>query len=240
MSARRQARVVLITGANGGLGRALAQEFSSHGWQVVAGVRAVAPGQNSAHVTQLPLDVTRADQVELAIKATLQQFRRIDALVNNAGVTADALCGQMTDEDWTRVLDVSLRGAFLCSKAVSRHMLRQRDGLICNISSLAARRGPRGQSNYAAAKAGLIGLTQSLARELGPRNVRVNTIFPGVMPTNMTARMSAGQLDDFARANALGRINTPEEVARFIVFLTSTQNISGQVFPLDSRIAPWT
>ena len=138
------------------------------------------------------------------------------------------------------MLDVNLRGAFLCARAVARPMIRQRDGHIINLSSLAARRGPAGQSSYAAAKAGLVGLTQSLAKELGSRNVRVNAIFPGMMPTNMTAKMSAEQLAAFAHANALGRINSPDEVARFIVFLATTQNISGQVFALDSRIAPWT
>jgi 3-oxoacyl-[acyl-carrier protein] reductase len=132
------------------------------------------------------------------------------------------------------------RAAFRCSKLAARQMMRQRDGHIINISSFGARRGPRGQANYAAAKAGLVGLTQSLAKELGSRNVRVNAIFPGVMPTNMTAHFPAERLEEFAQANALGRINSPDEVARFIVFLAGTQNISGQVFQLDSRIAPWT
>ena len=240
MSANDPAKVVLITGANGGLGRALAQEFLVHGWQVVAGVRTVLPEIHSPHLTQLPLDVTKPEQVEQAIAATLQHCGRIDALVNNAGAIADDLCAQLSDEDWARVLDVNLRGAFLCARAVARPMIRQRDGHIINISSLGARRGPRGQSNYAAAKAGLIGLTHSLAKELGSRHVRVNAIFPGVMPTTMTAQMSAEQLGELARANALGRINSPAEVARFIVFLATTKNISGQVFALDSRIAPWT
>jgi 3-oxoacyl-[acyl-carrier protein] reductase len=118
--------------------------------------------------------------------------------------------------------------------------MRQRDGHIINISSHAGKGGARGQSNYAAAKAGLLGLTQSLARELGSRNVRANAVLPGVLPTRMTAKLSADQMEGFAAANALGRINSLDEVARFIVFLTGTQNISGQVFQLDSRIAPWT
>jgi len=233
-------KVILITGANGGLGRALVNEFSSQGWRVVAGARSLSTETTSPHIAQVALDVTQAEQIDAAIATVLKQFTRIDALVNNAGVTADALCSELSDEDWARVLDVNLRGAFLCSRAVARQMIRQRDGHIINISSLAARRGPRGQSNYAAAKAGLIGLTQSLAKELGSRNVRVNAIFPGVMPTNMTARMSVEQLGAFAQANALGRINSLDEVARFVAFLASTQNISGQVFSLDSRIAPWT
>ena len=239
MSASKQ-KVALITGANGGLGRALTNEFIAHGWQVVAGARTISTEIDSPRLCHIPLDVTKPEQVDQAIAATIERFGRIDALINNAGTTADELCCQLTDEDWTRVIDVNLRGAFLCSKAVARQMIRQRDGHIINISSLGARRGPAGQSNYAAAKAGLLGLTQSLAKELGSRNVRVNAIFPGVMPTNMTAKLSAEQLDAFAQANALGRINSLEEVARFIVFLAGTQNISGQVFQLDSRIAPWT
>lgn len=231
-----ESKVVLITGAGGGLGRALTDEFASSGWQVVAGLHVVPPHTPSA----LALDVTKLEQIDHAVSAVVKQFGRVNVLINNAGVTADALCSQLTDADWTRVLDVNLRGAFLCSKAVARQMMCQRDGHIINISSFGARSGPAGQSNYAAAKAGLIGLTQSLAKELGSRNVRVNAIFPGVMPTNMTARMNTERLEGFAQSNALGRINTLEEVARFITFLATTQNISGQIFQLDSRIAPWT
>ena len=232
--------MALVTGASGGLGGALCQQLSQDGWQVVAGARS---GQVSvAHELILPasLDVTDSTQIAAVIEDTLQRLGRIDLLINNAGLTADAPCAQMSEEDWDRVLDVNLRGAFLCAKAVTRPMARQRDGHIINISSFGARSGPRGQGNYAAAKAGLIGLTHSLAKELGSRNVRVNVIFPGVLPTNMTAGMSAEQLAAFASANALGRINSLDEVVRFIAFLATTQNISGQVFPLDSRIAPWT
>jgi 3-oxoacyl-[acyl-carrier protein] reductase len=239
MNASEQ-KVALITGANGGLGRALANEFMGNGWQVAAGVRALSIEANSPRVLQLPLDVTKPEQVDQAVATTLERFGRIDALINNAGTIADELCWQLSDEDWAHVIDVNLRGAFLCAKAVARQMIRQRRGHIINISSLGARRGPRGQSNYAAAKAGLVGLTQSLAKELGSRNVRVNAIYPGVLPTNMTAKLNAEQLAAFAKDNALGRINSVDEVARFIVFLTGTQNISGQVFQLDSRIASWT
>lgn len=233
-------KVALITGANGGLGRALVTEFIAQGWQVVAGVRVMSVPADSSRLCQVVLDVTKPEQVNESVATTVERFGRIDVLINNAGTTTDNLCWQITDKDWTRVIDVNLRGAFLCSKAVARQMIRQRDGHIVNISSLGARRGPSGQSNYAAAKAGLLGLTQSLAKELGSRNVRINAIFPGVMPTNMTAKLGAEQLEAFAKANALGRINSLDEVARFIVFLVGTQNISGQVFQLDSRIAPWT
>jgi len=231
-------KVALITGAAGGLGRALTSAFVAQDWQVVAASRSAVEPQ--PHVHFISMDVTRGEDVERGFAETRERFSRIDAMVNNAGITLDAPLAQMSDEEWDGVLDVSLRGAFLCSKAGARQMVRRRDGHIINISSFGACSGPRGQGNYAAAKAGVIGLTQSLAKELGSRNIRVNAIFPGVMPTNMTAQFTAERLDEFARANALGRINSVEEVARFIVFLAGTQNISGQVFQLDSRIAPWT
>ena len=231
-------KVVFITGASGGLGQALVSGFVHADWQVIAASRTASSA--AAEVHSVLLDVTRAAEVERAFQEVIMRFGRLDAVINNAGTTGDAALAQMSDEEWDRVLDVNLRGAFLCSRAATRAMVRQRDGHIINISSHAARRGPRGQANYAAAKAGLVGLTQSLAKELGSRNVRVNAIFPGVMPTQMTAHFTADQLAEFARANALGRLNSTEEVARFIVFLAGTQNISGQVFQLDSRIAPWT
>lgn len=232
-------RVVLITGAGGGLGSGLVSEFARAGWQVVAGSRR-SISELPEGATFLPLDVTEQSSIDNAVAQMMDQHGRIDALINNAGVTVDGVLSQLNDEDWQRVIEVNLNGAFRCCRAVSRQMIRQRDGHIINVSSHGARRGPRGQANYAAAKAGLIGMTQSLAKELGSRNVRVNAIFPGVLPTKMTAQLTAEQLTAFAQANALGRINAVEEVARFIVFLTSTQNISGQVFALDSRIAPWT
>ena len=232
-------KVALITGANGGLGRALVNEFVAHGWHVVAGARAPVPSSHP-QIVPVPLDVTNPEQIDQAIATTVERFQRLDLLINNAGLTADAPLAQLSEDDWDRVLDVNLNGAFRCARAAARQMMRQRDGHIINISSFAARGGRAGQSSYVAAKAGLVGLTQSLAKELGSRNVRVNTIFPGVLPTNMTAQLSAEQLTAFAEANALGRINSVEEVARFIAFLATTQNISGQVFALDSRMAPWT
>jgi 3-oxoacyl-[acyl-carrier protein] reductase len=238
MSSQAKQKIVLITGASGGLGRALTSAFAAEEWQVIAASRSALESQ--ANVQPLPLDVARAEEIERAFHETFQSFGHLDALINNAGITHDSPLAQLSEELWDGVLNVNLRAAFRCSRAVARQMMRQRGGHIINISSFGARSGPRGQANYAAAKAGLIGLTQSLAKELGSRNVRVNAVLPGVMPTKMTAHFPPERMDGFARANALGRINSVEEVARFIVFLTTTQNISGQVFQLDSRIAPWT
>jgi 3-oxoacyl-[acyl-carrier protein] reductase len=240
MSADSTTRVAVVTGALGGLGRALTAELVAAGWQVVAATRAPDPAAATPRICLVPLDVTDQQHIDEAVSTILTRFHRIDLLVNNAGVTADAALAQMSEEDWTRVIDVNLNGAFRCARAVARQMIRQRDGHIMNIASHSALFGPRGQANYAAAKAGLIGLTQSLARELGSRNVRVNAILPGVLPTRMTAHLGPERMEDFARANALGRINSLEEVARFVAFLATTRNISGQVFVLDSRIAPWT
>jgi 3-oxoacyl-[acyl-carrier protein] reductase len=233
-------RVALITGASGGLGRAFVTEFLAQGWRVVAGFHRENAHAKTDRLWPLRLDVTSRENVEEGIACVTSGWQRIDLLINNAGNTADALVGQLTDDDWRRVLDVHLKGAFLCSQAVLRPMLKQRDGHILNVASFSARTGNRGQANYAAAKAGLLGLTTSLAKEVGSRNVRVNAILPGVLPTPMTASLTPEQLETFATANALGRLNDPAEVARFAAFLAGTQNISGQVFQLDSRIARWT
>jgi len=233
-------RVVLITGAAGGLGRGLVEAFARDGWRVAAGWHRTGGLAETESVWPLPLDVTDGAQVRKAVADVVGRWGRLNALVNNAGATADELLVRMTEADWDRVLDVNLRGAFRCSQAVIRQMIQQRDGHILNIASYSGKTGARGQANYAAAKAGLIGLTESLAKEVGSRNVRVNAVLPGVLPTPMTAGLSREVRDRFAAANALGRLNTVEEVARFIVFLAEMQNVSGQVFQLDSRIARWT
>ena len=233
-------RVALITGAAGGLGQGLVNEFAAQGWQVVAGYHRTTAHTETDSVWPVQLDVTDRSRIAQVVPDILQRWQRIDALINNAGLTADELSGQLSDDDWDRVLSVNLKGAFLCSQAVLRPMLKQRDGHIINISSFSGRCGARGQANYAAAKAGLLGLTTSLAKEVGSRNVRVNAVLPGVLPTRMTKLLDDAQLSAFATANALGRINSVAEVARFTVFLAAMQNVSGQLFQLDSRIAAWT
>lgn len=234
-------RVVLVTGAAGGLGRALVGEFAVQGWCVAAGWhRDRFPEPESATLCPVRFDVTDRTQADAAIDEVVRRWGRVDALISNAGVTADGTLAPMSDDDWNRVIDVNLKGAFLGARAALRPMIAQRDGHIIHVGSFSGRVGARGQANYAAAKAGLIGLTQSLAREAGARNIRVNAVLPGVLPTPMTAGLEAATMAEFTRANALGRTNTLDEVARFMVFLAATQNISGQVFQLDSRIAPWT
>ena len=233
-------RVALITGAAGGLGQALTAEFTTRGWCVAAAYHSSEPGVVSDRVWPVQMDVADRHQVQAAVKQLLARWGRVDALVNNAGITADSSIPQMSDDDWSSVLNVNLKGAFLCSQAILPAMLKQRDGHIINIASFAARCGPRGQANYAAAKAGLIGLTESLAKEVGSRNIRVNAILPGALPTPMTSKLTAAQLNELSAANALGRSNSLAEVARFVVFMATTQNISGQIFQLDSRVGRWT
>ena len=188
----------------------------------------------------LPLDVSRKASIESAVQETLARWGRIDVLINNAGIAKDGLITQLDEANWNAVMDVNLKGAFLCAQAVLRQMLKRRDGHIINIASWSGRVGSRGQPNYGASKAGLFGLTTSLAREIGSRNVRVNAVLPGVLTTKMTAHLSEEHMKVYAEANALGRINSFDEVVRFVVFLASMQNVSGQIFQLDSRIGSWS
>jgi 3-oxoacyl-[acyl-carrier protein] reductase len=240
MSGEGKRQVILITGAAGGLGQALVEAFAAADWQVVAGWHQTPISGQPANVFPTPLDVTAADSVSAAFAETLARFGRLDALINNAGIARDALVAQMSDEDWQRVLDVNLKGAFLCAQAALRPMLKQRDGHILNISSFGGRVGRAGQANYAASKAGLIGLTQALAKEAGSRNVRVNAVLPGFLRTRLVGDLSEEQLAAHAASNALGRLNEFAEVARFVTFLAGMRNVSGQVFQLDSRIGPWS
>ena len=231
--------VALITGAAGGLGQALVDAFQSQGWRVAAAYHRSTSQVETEQIWPVALDVTdRARPQEIAGRV-LERWGRMDALVNNAGSIADQLSWQISEAEWDRVLRVNLTGAFFCAQAVAAAMGENGGGHIINIGSFSGRAGQRGQANYAASKAGLLGLTESLARELGPRNIRVNAVLPGLLPTPMTAHLGPETIAQFAAANALGRINSLPEVARFVVFLATTENISGQVFQLDSRIAGW-
>ncbi len=231
--------VVWITGAAGGLGSHLVTAFAAAGWRVAAGWHRSPIQNHGDSIFPVALDVTNPTAPAAAVDAVMGRWGRMDALVNNAGIAADELVVRMDLEDWQRVMEVNLSGAFRCAQAAIRPMVRQRDGHIINITSFGGRVGRAGQSNYAASKAGLFGLTQSLAREVGSRNVRVNAVSPGFLRTGLVGSLTEEQLAQHASANALGRLNEFEEVARFVVFLAGTRNISGQVFQLDSRITPW-
>lgn len=215
----------VITGGAGGLAQVIAAELRDAGFTVLA------PGHAE-------LDVTSAESVRTFFAA----LPTLDLLINNAGVFRDSSVLKMTEADFDHVVDVNLKGSFLTTQAAVKLMSRQRRGHIVNIGSYSALSGPAGQANYAAAKAGLIGLTQSTAKEYGPRNIRANCILPGFLETKMTRHLLEDEewKDNLLSAHALGRLNTPQDAARFIAFIHSMENISGQVFQLDSRIRRWS
>ncbi len=213
------AKAALITGGEGDLAQAIRARLEADGWTVHAPGKAV-------------LDVTSSTSVN-AFFAPLQ---RLDLLINNAGLIDDALIAKMSEEQWDRVLAVNLDGAFRCSRAALRLMVPQGAGHILNIGSFSALSGPAGQAAYAAAKAGLIGLTRSLALEHGPHNLRCNCVLPGFLETKMTRAVLDKRRPEVLASHALGRLNTTTEAARFITQLDSFTHISGQVFQLDSRV----
>ncbi|WP_367870525.1 SDR family NAD(P)-dependent oxidoreductase [Luteolibacter sp. Populi] len=210
---------VVITGGEGGLGHALAAAFTAAGHAVEA------PGRTGLDVRDAP-----------TVRAYFRD-RKTGLLICNAGLTRDGLLPKLTETDWDEVLAVNLRGAALCAAAVSRNMIRARRGHIIFISSHSAIHPPAGQAAYAAAKAGLIGLGKTLAKELGPTSIRVNVVLPGFLETKMTASLSAERLQQVKSEHVLGRFNTPEAVANFMVMLHEKMpHTSGQVFQLDSRV----
>ena len=217
-------RHILISGGEGDLARALRKEFLHE-----TGNDLHTPGRKS-------MDVRDAAQVE----AYFSRLERLDVLIANAGLTRDGAVTGLTTDNFSEVVETNLRGAFLCTRAALKLMLPQKSGHIVLIGSRAARAGTRGQSLYAAAKAGLVGLAQSIAREYGSRDIRCNVVLPGFLETRMTAPLSAQRREEVRQEHALGRFNTVENAARFIAFLSRLDHVSGQVFTLDSRIDRWT
>jgi 3-oxoacyl-[acyl-carrier protein] reductase len=181
----------------------------------------------------LQADVSQAGEVELLVKKTIEHFGRVDILVNNAGITRDTLLLRMKPEDWQAVIDLNLTGVFLCTRAVAKTMLKQRSGRIINVTSVAGQMGNPGQANYSAAKAGVIGFTKTVAKELASRGVTVNAVAPGFIATDMTSDLDAEGILKFI---PLGRYGQPEEVAGMIRFLAAdpaAAYITGQVFNVD-------
>lgn len=242
-----EGKTAIVTGGSRGIGRAICLELAAGGANVVlcyAGNEAAARETArdiealGAKVLAVRCDVADAAQVDALVKAAVEAFSRIDILVNNAGITRDNLLMRMSEADFDAVIDANLKGTFLCMKAVSRLMLKQRYGRIVNLSSVVGLRGNAGQVNYAASKAGVIGMTKSLAKELASRGVTVNAVAPGFIETDMTAA-----LPEAAQAAALGsipmnRLGAPEDVARAVAFLAGdAAYITGQVLAVDGGMA---
>ena len=210
----------VVTGAAGGLGQAITRSLRG------AEMDVLAPGKGE-------LDVTSSD----CVKVFFESCKDTDLLVCNAGMTIDKAIARMGEQDWSRVLDVNLKGAFLCAREVSRAMAKRRSGHILFISSFSALHPPVGQANYSAAKSALLGMMKSMAQELGRRNVRVNAVIPGFMETKMTAGLDDEIKAGIRNRHVLGRYNTAEAVAGFVTYLHQhLPHTSGQVFNLDSRV----
>jgi 3-oxoacyl-[acyl-carrier protein] reductase len=237
-------RIALVTGAGRGIGRAIALELGARGTVVVVNYNSSASAAEEV-VAQVKAgggdgmavkaDVSDAEQVTALFKAVTDAYGRIDILVNNAGITRDNVIMMLKPDDFDAVLDTNLRSAWLCSKAASRTMMKQRAGRIINITSVVGIAGNGGQTNYAASKAGMIGLTKALAKEIASRGVTVNAVAPGFIASDMTASLSDDIMKKAIEAIPLGRQGTPEEVARAVAFLASDDAayITGQVLVVD-------
>lgn len=237
-------KVALVTGAARGLGRAIALELAAAGAKVVvnyAGSEAKAAEvveqilAKGGEAFAVQADVGQADDVERLVKAALEEFGRIDILVNNAGIARDNLLLRMKEADWDAVLNTNLKGVYLCTKAVSKGMLKQRSGVIINISSVVGIAGNAGQANYAAAKAGVIGFTKSMAKELAPRGIRVNAVAPGYIATDMTEILPEEVKNEIISRIPLGQVGKPEDIAQAVLFLASPAAgyITGQTLVVD-------
>jgi 3-oxoacyl-[acyl-carrier protein] reductase len=242
-------KVAIVTGSARGIGRAIALKLAEVGADIVvnditAAAEALESTANEIRALNrkalaVTADVSSSPDVARLIDATTSTMGRIDILVNNAGVTRDQLLMRMTDEDWDTVLNIDLKSAFLCTRAVLRHMMKQRWGRIINIASVVGIMGNAGQANYASAKAGVIGLTKSIAKEVGSRGITANAIAPGFIETRMTEQLDEKQRQALLQRIPLGSIGTPRDVAEAVAFLASEEAkyITGQVLGIDGGMA---
>ena len=237
-----KSQVAIVTGGSRGIGKAIALELASLGANVAinyasssSAAESVADTINNAggKAIAIKADVSKSEEVDALISSTIEKLGKIDILVNNAGITRDTLLLRMKPEDWQAVIDLNLTGVFLCTRAVSKLMLKQRSGRIINIASVAGQMGNPGQANYSAAKAGVIGMTKTLAKEFASRGITVNAVAPGFIATDMTNDIKA---DEILKFIPLARFGKPEEVAGMVRFLAAdaaASYITGQVFNVD-------
>jgi 3-oxoacyl-[acyl-carrier protein] reductase len=243
-----EGRVAVVTGGARGIGRAIVEQLANLGAHVVIGDMLIDIAKNTAEeisnstnrkVRAITVNVTDGKSATDMIDYTLTEFGKVDILVNNAGITRDTLIMRMEEADWDAVLDVNLKGVFNCSKAVIRSMMKQRYGRIVNISSVSGQAGQAGQTNYSASKAGVIGFTKALAREVASRQITVNAVAPGFIPTSLTNDLPEDLKKSILTATPVGRMGKPEEVAAAVAFLSSEEAayINGQVLAVDGGMA---
>ena len=241
-------KIAVVTGSSRGIGRAIALRLAAGGAKVVVNYRGneAAAAEvvdqiqaSGGEALAVQADVSDPAQAEALIDAAKKAYGRIDILVNNAGTTRDTLIMRMSEEDWDVVIDTNLKGTFNCIKAVSRSMMRQKYGRIVNITSVAGLAGNAGQANYAAAKAGLVGLTKTVAKELGSRGITCNAVAPGFVPTDLTASLPQNLVEKAIELTPLGRMGMPEDMAAAVAFLASddASYITGQVLAVDGGLA---
>jgi len=240
--------VAIVTGGSRGIGRGICLELARAGAKVVVNyaghrekadetVRLIQEFGGDAIAVQG--DVSKKEDVERLISTTIETYGQIDSLVNNAGITRDTLLLRMKKSDWDAVLDTNLKGVFLCTKEVAKPMMKQRKGVIINISSVVGLTGNAGQANYASAKAGVIGFTKSIAKELASRGIRVNAVAPGYIATDMTESLKDVVKEQVLGHIPLGRMGTPEDIAKTVLFLASpaASYITGQTISVDGGMA---
>lgn len=239
-------KIAIVTGGLKGIGKSISEKLASEGAIVYAFGRTMPDDfsfdlnpDGASRIKFVATDISDSESIQKSVAIVLEENKRIDILVNNAGVTKDNLLIRMSEDDWDTVIDTNLKGAFLCVKAVVRTMMSQRAGRIINIGSIVGSIGNAGQVNYASSKAGMIGMTKSLAKELASRNVLVNCISPGYVRTQMTEKLTDEQKDFYTNNIPLKRVSEPTEIANVVAFFASDESsyITGQVLHVDGGLA---